>query len=156
MPIGAGLCPAGASPAGYGVPDRVGPPNAVALPHPVTGLPQGGRYLDPKTGDYVFTSDGRLQGMANVQQLVLLALRTTIGSSSLPTMGNAIARITEKGPDFQRQLATVIADAFAPIVNQKLARLDAVRVLDTPNPDGAFAYVEWTDLTTQTPQTTQI
>lgn len=156
MPLGAGLCPAGVAPAGYGVPDTVGPPNAVTLPHPKTGQPMGGRAINASTGDYVFMSDGRIQGMSNVQQLVLLAIRTLLGTSVATDLGIDLTGLQEKGPDFQRKLSTVIAKAFKPLVDQKFVRLDRVSVLSTPNPDGAFAAIEWFDLTTLTPQTTTL
>lgn len=154
MPIGAGLCPAGIAPAGYGVPDTVGPPASIPLPDPKTGLAQTGRFLDPTTKDYAFTSDGRLQGMPTVRQLVQLAIKTTLGSSALIDLGIDMKRIRDKADGFDQKVTSVLTDAIAPLVRQGLVQIDSVEVFDEPNPDAAIGILNWTDLTTGQPQPT--
>jgi len=148
MPVGAGLAPAGTSYAGYGTPDPGAVPNNSTLPDTVTGLPRGGRYINPQTGSYQFTADGRLQGMANVNQLVLLAATTKIGSSVLPKLGQNLAGIQEQQGDFQRQCATAVANALSDLVRSKLVELLSVTVQQAPgNPDGVAIFFQWRDLT---------
>lgn len=148
MPLGAGACPAGAVPAGYGQIDVAPAPVLVPLPDVRTGLPDGGRNISlsgtPGTlggaGDYTFTADGRLQGMPNVNQLVLLAVENVDLSS-----------ITEKGPQFANQVRALVQASMFYVVTAKLARIDSIVVLDrqpNQNPDGVVAILNWTDLTT--------
>lgn len=140
MPVGAGLCPAGLSPAGYGTIDTAPAPNLVPLPDYLTGLPDGGRYVSQKTGDYAFTADGRLQGMPNVYQLVLLAIANCDFTS-----------ITEKGTSFNGQVVATVQGALAYLVSQKLIEVRRITVVDRQpnmNRDAAIALVDWLDLTT--------
>jgi hypothetical protein len=149
MPIGAGYAPAGTSSAGYGVPDAAAVPNNAILPAILTGLPQTGRYINPQTGDYVFTSDGRLMGMDTVPQLVLLALTTTLGSSALPALGETFTLIREQGPNFGQQLTATVNAALADLVRRKFVKVNSVTTQQSPsNPDAGTVLVKWSDLTT--------
>ena len=148
MPIGAGLAPAGTSIAGYGTPDTAAVPNGATLPDIVTGLPRGGRYINPQTGSYQFTADGRLQGMANVNQLVQLAITTNRGSAVLQTLGQSFTSVQEQQGDFQRQCATAVAVALSDLVRLKLVALLGVTVQPAPgNSDAAEVFFQWKDLT---------
>ena len=140
MPVGAGLCPAGFSPAGYGVVEVAVAPNLVPLPDPQTGLSQTGRFVDQATGDYTFTADGRVQGMPTVYQLVLLAVERADVSS-----------LTEKGPNYKQQVASILQDALSYLVTSKQVEIKRIVVLDRSpgqNPDATVAMVFWKDLTT--------
>jgi hypothetical protein len=149
MPIGAGFAPAGTSSAGYGVPDAATVPNNSVLPDLRTGLPQTGRFINPATGDYVFTADGRLLGMDTVPQLVLLAMMTTLGSSAIPTLGQTYTQIQEKSRDFQQQMATAITSALADLIKRKFVKVNSITVQQPPsNPDAGMVLFQWTDLTT--------
>jgi hypothetical protein len=144
MPIGAGLFPAGSFPGGFGIPEA-GPFSQFApLPDPTTGLSQTGRFINQKTGDYVFTADGRLQGMPTVEQLVLLAI-TRID----------LSRITEKGPGFKKFFASLVQAALADLIGRKLVQIKSIDVLE-PNPDAGLAVLNWIDLTTGQPVPTTI
>lgn len=147
MPIGAGLFPAGFSPAGYGVIDAPPVPIVVPLPDYRTGLSDTGRYLSQTTSDYGFTADGRVQGMPTVNQLVLLAIRNNIDFSSLPV----------KGPNFSATLTNIVQSALADLITRKLVLLVSVVVAPTgpgTNPDAGMAVASWVDLTTGSPQQT--
>lgn len=149
MPIGAGLTPAGSSSAGYGEPGSGALPNNAILPDTQTSFPQTGRYLNPATKDYEFTSDGRLYGMGTVEQLVQLALTTTLGSSCLATLGETFTLIQEKGSNYQQQVASAVGNSLADVVNRNLVQVISVTVQEPPsNPDAGFCRVVWTDLTT--------
>jgi hypothetical protein len=136
MPIGAGLFPAGVFPAGFGQPEQAPAPATAVLPDPKTGLSLTGRLINQQTGDYVFTADGRLEGMATVQQLVLLA----IDNIDLST-------VQQKGPNFQRALANRVQVALADLVTRGLVQILSVTVTSQGNPDAGIAILSWRDLT---------
>ncbi len=144
MPIGAGLAPAGTSPAGFGVPETAGAPAINPLPDPKTGLSLTGRYIDQKTGDYVMLADGRLQGMATVEQLVLLALNSVDFSDLL-----------DKGPNFRATFANRVQNALADLITKKWVQIRAITISE-PNPDAGLAVLDWVDLTTGAPKQTPI
>lgn len=158
MPIGAGLAPAGTSSAGYGVPDTAHTPVNGVLPDALTGLPQPGRLINPATGSYLFTADGRVQGVSRAQQLVQLAMSTIAGSSALPSLGHTLGQIQEKGVDLLSAVTAAVTTAFAPIVSQGLVTLNSVDVQDytTQTPDRALILVKWTDNTTSTQHVTPL
>lgn len=157
MPIGAGFCPAGLAAAGYGIPDTGTQPLNAMLPDLRTALQQTGRAINPLTRDYVMRTDGRLQGVATVSQLVQIALTTQLGTSALATLGIDMQSAREKGSDFQRQMATLVAGALSQLVQQGLVQLNAVIVSEPPsNPDGGIAIVKWTDLTNLTENETTV
>jgi hypothetical protein len=136
MGTGAGTSPAGSSVAGVGVIDSAPQPGVVPLPDQFTGLSQTGRFIDQQTGDYIFTTDGRVVGMQTVPQLVLIALQDV-----------DLSRIQQKGPNFSQFLASVVQDALGDLIAQRLVLLLGVTVLE-PNPDAGVALVSWKDLTT--------
>lgn len=157
MPVGAGLAPAGVSPAGYGTPSTTTGPATNVLPDYVTGDTQTGRAIDPVNKTYTLTTDGRIQGVGTVQQLVQVALSTMFNSSAVVGLGLNVASVQEKGSDFQRQVATMVASALADLVRRKLVQIIDVRVDDLPaKPDGAWAVVLWRDLTTGQEQRTNL
>lgn len=147
MPVGAGLFPAGRFPAGFGQPETAPPPPTAALPDTSTGLSLTGRFINQQTKDYVFLPDGRLQGMQTVQQLVLLAINNI-----------DLSTILEKGPNFQRNLASRVQAALSDLISRGLVQLLQV-VVTQPGPDSGLATAYWRDLTTgkddQTPIGTQ-
>lgn len=149
MTIGAGAAPGGIAPGGYGVPDAATSPINAPLPLPQNGLPQSGRAIDPTTRDYIMGSDGRLQGVDTVTQLVQLAITTTLGSSAMPTLGQSFAQVKEIGPGFIQQVTAKVASALAPLVNQGLVELVNVQVTQSQqNRDAGIVQFAWRDLTT--------
>lgn len=157
MPIGAGFAPAGSFPAGYGVPDSAHVPIDATLPALKTSLPSPGRYVDQTTKSYAFTADGRVQGMGNVNQLVLLAITTVRGSSVLPNLGQTFSLIKEKGTDFKRQVASAINLALSDLVKRSLIRVVSIDVQEPITaPDAAIVNVKWQDVTTGVFDTTTI
>jgi hypothetical protein len=154
--VGAGLCPAGSSPAGSGVIPTAAVPNTTILPDTVTGLSRGGRYINPKTGAYSFTADGRVQGMATVNQLVFIRATTVRGSSVLPKLGQAITSTQEQQGDFQRRCATEVATMLQDLIQSKQVQLLGVTVQSAPGvSDGAAIFFRWKDLTTGLENTTK-
>jgi hypothetical protein len=158
MARGVGFAPVGASLVGYGtVTTAPAPTSNAVLPDAITGLPQPGRLLNPATQSYQFTSDGRMVGQSRAAQLVQLAMSTIRGSAVVSTLGVDKSRLQEKGANLQQTATSVVTDAFAPIVSQKLVALKSVDVQDYPGaPDRAVITIQWTDLTTGQEATTVI
>lgn len=144
--IGAGLCPAGTSAAGFGVP-AVG---ATSGPNPYGT----GAYVDPIRRDYSFDASGNRLKTGTVVQLVQLALATAYNSSSLDGLG-----LKAFGPVLTPAAVATISDnhtkACAHIVAQGLMRILSVSV--TPTFAGqAQVVLTWIDLTTGREQTTTL
>jgi len=147
--LGAGAAPAGIAAAGYGLSSSATAPQNAVLPDPQSGLPQTGRAIDPATGDYILTADGRTLGMSTAQQLVQLAISTTLGSSAVASLGQALSAIKEKRPGFQRQAATAVQAALANAISSGVIALLSVKVIEPKtNPDAAVIEFVWKDLTT--------
>ncbi len=119
------------------------------LPDWVTNQAQTGRFINytpAGPGDYAFTADGRAKGMGSAEQLVLLALTEAPFSSVL-----------DKGPNYERQISTIAANALAPLVKQQIIQFVAIQVTDAPsNQDGSICQITWKDLTTGQEQTTTV
>lgn len=152
--IGAGGCPSGSALAGYGVVDTAHSPIDAPLPDQATSFPTTCRLLVPNAanggvGDWAFTADGRVVGCGTARQLVQLAMTTVLGSSCSPTLGFDFAQIQEQGPNLQRQVATLSANALAPQVKAKVVQLQEVDAQQAEsNPDAVLATVKWKDLST--------
>lgn len=147
MPVGAGGCPAGACSAGYGVPDAAVVPMLVPYPDPTTGLAQSGPFVNPATGDYLYTTDGRVQGESTVQALVRNALATEFNSSAVVGFGLRLKDIRDRGTNFLAKVRARAQSALAQLVGQGVIQIVSVTVADVVNPDGVFAFVTWRDLT---------
>ena len=142
MSKGAGFCPAGFAPAGFGTPTVAAINIQSPLPDAFTGQPLTGRYIDYTVGDYVFSPDGRIAGMATVQQLVLLALLD----------GNILSGLDRKFPNYQRTVANRVQTALSPIIVKGWCQLLGVTITDpSNNPDATAVYVKWKDLTLTAP-----
>lgn len=152
MGFAAGRAAAGRSFAGLIVPDPAATSSHVALPDPATGLSLSCRRLDPASGDYVFTADGRPEGWTTAQQQMFLALRTVRGSAAVAALGQDASTIQVKGSDYPRQLSTRINAAVASIVAQGLVEILSIQTADR-SADGGVAVVRWRDLSTGLEQT---
>jgi hypothetical protein len=154
--LGAGQCPAGTSPAGYGVIVPASIPNTQILPDTVTGESRGGRYINPQTGSYQFTADGRLQGMGNVNQLVLIRATTRKNSSVLRGLGQSFSNTQEQQGDFQRRCATEVSSMLQDLIKLKLVQILGVSTQPVGGVnDGAAIFFRWRDLTTGQETTTK-
>jgi len=141
---GIGSVPIGSIGIGYAPLTTLAATPSSPLPDPRTGLSQTGRLINPLTKDYVMQSDGRLQGMPTVNQLVLIAVFNLDFSS-----------LTEKGPNFANALRAIIQNGMAYLVTQKLVAIRQI-VIQQPNADAGLALMNWTDLTTGQNQQTPV
>ena len=151
--LGAGLCPAGSSAAGFGVPTVATSPINVPFPDAQTGRTQGGYQVGLTSGDYSFTSDGRVVGVANVKSLVQHAITTTFGSSAVPNFGLQLPG-GDKTSGYKQRIESRLRNALAGLVAQNLIQIVSVSVADMPNNSaGTIGTLTWRDLTAPAPWT---
>ena len=142
---GAGFAPAGFSPAGTG---SVATATAMATDNLIDdrGAQQSARAIDPATGQYVLRSTGRSEGMPRVRQLVLIRVRTVLGSSAIAGLG-----VAQVGGDntvtAQRRLQGTLEQALSDLVKAKLVAIVSV-TLSSDVPTRLRAALKWRDLTT--------
>lgn len=148
--IGAGACPAGSSPAGFGVPGSIASAYPRAL---ITGDARVGSAaaLNPKTGDYEIDATGQRVGSDAVPQMVYLALRTIKGSAATLDLG--IGEFPKmRDDDVATKLRALVDDALAALVSA--GRVSVVDVtVGTNGPSGATITVKWRDLSSGQVQT---
>ena len=145
--VGAGLSPAGLGPAGMPVAGQAVASQLVPFPDPQTGLAQTGPWVDPRAKDYVYNSSGQKQGRPTVSSLVQTALTTAFNSSAVKGLGLDLSNLQDQGPNFQRQLATVLANALKPLVTAGLVQVVKVVVGQGLLPDAGLGTLVWRDLT---------
>jgi len=148
--IGAGACPAGSSPAGFGVPGSIPSAYPRAL---VTADARVGSSaaLNTKTGDYVIDATGQRVGSDAVPPMVYLALRTIKGSAATLDLG--IGEFPKmRDEDVGAKLRALVDDALAALVSA--GRVSIVDVTAGPTgPSGATITVKWRDLSSGQVQT---
>jgi hypothetical protein len=132
---GGGNQPAGTSFAGGYIPQPAAPGPTV-LPSPTTGLPQTGRLINPKTRRFVYTSDGRAEGMGTVPQLVLIAW-STLDFSDVPVLGAG----------YENQIRSKYLAAVRSF--QTLLQITSFSVQRVPGSNAVAVSIGWRDLTTQ-------
>lgn len=143
MPLGAGLQPAGASPAGFGAPTQTGLGSNVVLPDTSVGGSHGSRKIHPVTRDYVMNDAGRIEGMNNVQQLVQLAV-----TNAEPQL-MALDRLDG---GFEKGILSILSTAVSSLVEQGLIEVVGVKVRMNKEgglqPGQAVTLFQWRDRTT--------
>lgn len=145
--LGAGFAPAGTSPAGIGAPSTASAPAGSVFRDPYTGAIRTGRRIDPRTRQYVFDSNGRIEGIDTVPQLVQMAMSTEKGSSAMVSLGHELKKVTEITDNFDRRIRDTIDGALDALVKQVMVRIDSVDV-ERIGTSGAYIHVRWTDRTT--------
>lgn len=148
---GGGTSPAGTSPYGVGTP-AVAPVPGGAIFIADDGTRTGSRKIDEKTRSYAFNEFGRIVGMKDVRQLVLLAIATTKGSAIISTLGHTLSTIKDIGPDFDRRVRTVLNEALSDLVARNLVEVveilvDTFLTPGTTQQKGARIILRWRDLT---------
>lgn len=150
--LGIGSTPLGSSPVGGGMPATLPAPTGQVFQDPTTGASLDGRLII--NGRYVFSANGRAQGMTAAQQYVTLAFTTRRGSTGDPTIGERISAIRDILPNFSQQALAFAAEALDAGIKAKLVSLRGVDVFDQPNPNAKYIRIRWTDLTTGIDQAT--
>ena len=146
MSGGLGACGYGNASYGYGdVP--VGNSSTAALLKKTDGTQGDAAYIDPTTGDFVLDANGNKVGWDSLDQMVYLALATTLGSSAVTTLGIALPSglIT---PNIATQNQNAVYAALKSLTDQNLITILSVVTLRQPNPDGLRLQVGWQSVST--------
>jgi hypothetical protein len=145
--LGAGICPCGVSPAGYGQ-VATSDKRIKSLYKDANGVQQNSRYISPETGDYVVDDNGYFLGMGSIQQQVLLAIKTFRGSSVLNTLGQGFSNVQVIGSKVKELITNEINLAFQSLVDNKKITIDSIDILTNANK--CSIVIKWIDLTTNT------
>jgi len=118
------------------------------------GAQQSAAAIDPVTGDYLVDQDGNKLGMGAAEQAVLLAVKTTLGSSAVLSMGVAETPATRDERTGER-LREAFRLALAGIEARGLAGfLDAAYA--PRGASGANVVVTWRELSTGIVRQTEV
>jgi hypothetical protein len=142
---GFGSQPFGSSPYGLGTPAVATDLGGATLADQ-NGVQQGSRRIDPLTKDYVLDDTGRIAGMANTHQLVLLAVSTTKGTAAMRTLGHELKKIERISANFVRRVDTTLRACVQHLVLRGLIEVVGTSV-QVARPGVGFAKLNWRDLT---------
>lgn len=143
---GFGSQPFGSSSYGIGTPAVYSGTGGDVLRDAKTGARLGSRKIDPTTKDYVLDSNGRILGMNDVQQLVLLATSTTKGTSAMRSLGQEIRKIDRITSNFTQRVRNTLTAAVQHIVDRGLIEVLGVSV-QILRPGTVYVALRWRDLT---------
>lgn len=152
---GFGSQPFGSSPYGIGTPAAATESGGSILRDETTGQAWGSRKIDPVTKDYVLDDNGRILGMSDVHQLVLLAVSTTKGSSAMRQLGQEIKGIDRITTNFVRRVDTTLRAAVQHLVDKELIEVLGVTV-DVVRPGVTLARLRWRDLASGEVELTEV
>ena len=150
--LGFGVAPYGISSFGFGSPATATPPTGTIL----TGS-QGRVYSSraigtdiDNRGQYVVGDDGRVLGMPDGRQMVLLAYTTVYGSAADGTLGQRLGNLRKIGDDAQATVEALAREPVAALISRGIVRFDGVDVRRI-GLTAISVLVRLQDLTTNTP-----
>ena len=143
---GAGIQPAGTSPAGYGTPTLATVSEGSAMIDEYGHL-VGSRKIDSVTKQYVFNSDGFIQGENDVRHLVKLCIMTVRGSSVWPGGLRPLSGVI--GQNYKSKIEGALREALYGLTNgpTPLISVEAVQI-DRIKPDVVKINLLYKDLLT--------
>jgi hypothetical protein len=144
---GFGSQPFGSSSFGIGTPALAPFPGGALLRDSATGVSTGSRRIAGK--DYVIDANGRIEGMNDLQQLVLIAVTTVLNSSAMPGLGQSLASISVIGNNFERRVADVLKKSLEHLTSRNLIAIVSIRVRRLKTPGAASIRLQWRDVATQ-------
>ena len=154
--LGAGLCRAGTSKAGYGDPTQVSARRRTIWKDENNTQGQV-RLIDTATGDYKFSSDGLIVGGNGIEQMVYLALVTVKGTSAVRSLGQNFSNIRTLRDNVQSEIQEEVRLALDNLVEQKKISIENVFVDKFPdNPSRIRILIQWKDLTANLDQASQV
>lgn len=88
------------------------------------------RYIDPETKDHVLDEDGNYLQTSGTRSRVLLALTTTLNSSSvLPGLGHDLKSITKLDSTAEKRLKSKVLQALRQLIEvEKAIAVDSILV----------------------------
>lgn len=146
----------GQSPYGIGQPADDDPNGGGPLRDQFTGQTTGSRRIDPRSRDYVLSEFGRIRGMSDTQQLVLLAVSTERGSSAVRELGHQLRTIKLITANFERQVDSILRAALEHLVSRSMIEIKSILVERQPTPGRAYARVVWRDTATGRDDQTEV
>jgi hypothetical protein len=144
---GFGSQPFGSSPYGIGTPAVAPATGGSILRDEFSGETHGSRSIDPYTRDYVLDDNGRILGMSDTKQLVILAVLTDKGSSAMRQLGHELKSIDRITPNFSRRVDNTLRAAVKHITDRRMIEVIGTEV-QVLRPGVAFARLRWRDLVT--------
>jgi hypothetical protein len=152
--IGLGAAALGGCIVGFGEPGAADNYGGSVFRDLATGASLTGRYIDPKTRQYVYDQYGRALGQSTVPQLVQLALTTKLGSSTVSTLGQRFGELDVIDESFDGRARAFVDQALADLVSKNLVEVLSVDI-DRVAVSGERIHVRWKDLTTDLEHTTK-
>lgn len=145
---GFGSTPYGAGPYGLGTPDGAAVPGGKVLRNTFSGVPMGSRKIDTLTGRYEMDAYGRVTGMSDAQQLVLLRVKTDKASSAVRTLGHELRKLDRVTENFQKRVSDTYTNALADIVELGIIAVDSIKAVQV-RPGATFVHIRFRDLSTE-------
>jgi hypothetical protein len=154
---GLGVSPLGTAAYGYGQPATTPEPGGRVYVDS-QGVRRGSRKLRfgdnstsipfRKGGKYEYDDKGMAVGSADVDHLVTVAALMIKGSSAAYDVGNRFYEARHITPNLQKEQEANVAEAFKSLVDQRLIRIESVRV--ETRGYVAVTHIRIRDLTTNT------
>lgn len=142
--LGAGLCPAGLSPAGYGIPEQIKVDNRSLIK---PDGEQGSSRLIVK-GDYVLNEHGNHVGANDTKMKVYLALATVKGSATAsPELGQAFSTLKVIGPNIQNRISEEVKYALSSLIDS--GEIELISTVVQRKDSQVKTLITWKDLQTQ-------
>lgn len=145
----------GTSSYGLGTPDVAPGGGGKIFRDPATGLTVGSRRIDPETKDYSIDDYGRILGMNNTQQLVLLAVSTSKGSSAMRSLGQELRKIDRITSNFKTRVESTLRSCLQFLVDRGVVEFVGIEV-ELLGQGVARVHMSWRDLTTNNVETVVI
>lgn len=155
--IGLGWAPMGTSLVGLGSVDvaTISTPQVLIKPDGTQGDAPALTLNDDGLLDYVVSDSGQKIGADSIGTMVLLALRTTRGSSALLDFGLDLSALRARNANATQAADTAVRSALSDLISKRLIAIVSISFQPVDSSSGVIRLV-WIDLTTQTKQTTSL
>lgn len=152
---GFGSTACGSSPYGLATPVTAPQFEGSILRDEFSGETRGSRRIDSYTKDYVLDANGRILGMNDTQQLVLLAVSTTKGSAAMRDLGQALSRIERITSNTESLIRSELHSALQSLIDAGRIEFQGIDV-DFVRPGVVHVHVLWRDVSTGVLQATAV
>jgi hypothetical protein len=137
----------GGSPYGVGTPAVQTDLGGKLLKRDAMSTQTGSRYIDPVTGDYIVSDTGRIEGMDDVKQLVVLRVKTTRGSAGYQSLGQELLKIDRITSNIQRRVESTLTAALQDLIDAEMIVIIDISV-EVARPGTVRARLRWRNLLT--------
>lgn len=142
MVLGAGMAPAGSSIVGYGSPSMVNSSTA-KLWIKSDGSQGNCAKIDPTTGDYALDGYGNSIGDDSINQMVYLAFRTILNSSTIKGFGIDI-NVTDytMSTNIEKRVKLAVLKAVKHLTDPKIITIESI-IVNRLTPTGIDVKINW-------------